>query len=197
MNKLFKIHWLAALCGLTMLSLTACNDDDNPENKSPEVNPDINVNVETYAGGELGTIFNNSASAYEDPTPATENAGMTDKFKYGEYFFERSYTQNSKPFNGLGPLYIRNSCMNCQSSVPYHEVYIIFVCHFHRKFLIHQIVVYILFYITGLFPFREIVIKIFLYIRVFGGCFGIRVSHVVITAVTTGNIGDVPDCWLL
>ena len=46
MNKLFKIHWLAALCGLTMLSLTACNDDDNPENKSPEVNPDINVNVE-------------------------------------------------------------------------------------------------------------------------------------------------------
>lgn len=113
MNKLFKIHWLAALCGLTMLSLTACNDDDNPENKSPEVNPDINVNVETYAGGELGTTFNNSASAYEDPTPATENAGMTDKFKYGEYFFERSYTQNSKPFNGLGPLYIRNSCMNC------------------------------------------------------------------------------------
>ena len=98
MNKLFKIHWLAALCGLTMLSLTACNDDDNPENKSPEVNPDINVNVETYAGGELGTTFNNSASAYEDPTPATENAGMTDKFKYGEYFFERSYTQNSKPF---------------------------------------------------------------------------------------------------
>lgn len=69
MNKLFKIHWLAALCGLTMLSLTACNDDDNPENKSPEVNPDINVNVETYAGGELGTTFNNSASAYEDPTP--------------------------------------------------------------------------------------------------------------------------------
>ena len=53
MNKLFKIHWLAALCGLTMLSLTACNDDDNPENKSPEVNPDINVNVETYAGGLL------------------------------------------------------------------------------------------------------------------------------------------------
>lgn len=53
MNKLFKIHWLAALCGLTMLSLTACNDDDNPENKSPEVNPDINVNVETYAGRRI------------------------------------------------------------------------------------------------------------------------------------------------
>ena len=48
----------------------------------------------------LGTTFNNSASAYEDPTPATENAGMTDKFKYGGIFFERSYTQNSKPFNG-------------------------------------------------------------------------------------------------
>lgn len=38
---------------------------------------------------------------------------MTDKFKYGEYFFERTYTQNTKPFNGLGPLYVRNSCMSC------------------------------------------------------------------------------------
>ena len=36
MNKLFKIHWLAALCGLTMLSLTACNDDEHRKQIHPE-----------------------------------------------------------------------------------------------------------------------------------------------------------------
>ena len=29
------------------------------------------------------------------------------------YFFERSYTQTAEPFDGLGPLYIRNSCQAC------------------------------------------------------------------------------------
>ena len=45
--------------------------------------------------------------------PAVEKAGLTDRFKYGEYFFERSYTQTAEPFDGLGPLYIRNSCQAC------------------------------------------------------------------------------------
>ena len=66
-----------------------------------------------YAGGLLGTTFNSSASAFEDPAPAVEKAGLTDRFKYGEYFFERSYTQTAEPFDGLGPLYIRNSCQAC------------------------------------------------------------------------------------
>lgn len=98
--------------------LAACNDDnkiDDP-NKEEEIevdNPYINVEVETYAGGELGTTFNQSASAYEDPTPATEQAGMENQFKYGESFFERTYTQSNEPFKGLGPLYIRSSCVNC------------------------------------------------------------------------------------
>jgi len=71
------------------------------------------VSEDTYAGGELGTTFNTSATAYEDPTPATEQAGLTKAFKYGEAFFERTYTQNNEPFKGLGPLYIRSSCIAC------------------------------------------------------------------------------------
>lgn len=97
--------------GLAVLSFAACSDEDAPRQINPPIEPV--TDEEWYAGGLLGTTFNSSASAYEDPTPAVENAGMTDKFKYGEYFFERTYTQNTKPFNGLGPLYVRNSCMSC------------------------------------------------------------------------------------
>ena len=65
---------------------------------------------ETYAGGKLGTTFNRSSSAYEDPAPAV---GDIAAFKYGEYLFERNFTQNTEPFKGLGPLYIRSSCIAC------------------------------------------------------------------------------------
>jgi CxxC motif-containing protein (DUF1111 family) len=65
---------------------------------------------ETYAGGKLGTTFNSSSSAYEDPAPAVNDIAA---FKYGEYLFERDFNTNTPPFNGLGPLYIRSSCIAC------------------------------------------------------------------------------------
>ena len=82
-----------------------CNPQE--ENTTPEIDD------ETYAGGKLGTTFNQSASAFEDPTPACEQAGMGTAFKYGEFFFEHTMTQNNPPFNGLGPLYVRSSCESC------------------------------------------------------------------------------------
>lgn len=92
------------------VSAAACNDSriDIDDGEKTIINEE-----EIYAGGVLGTTFNSSASAFEDPTPAVEQAGMTDSFKYGEYFFERSYTQKTEPFKGLGPLYLRTSCMAC------------------------------------------------------------------------------------
>lgn len=92
---------------LFVCGLLSCNKP------KPQPSDDPIVMQETYAGGELGTTFNSSASAYQDPTPATEQAGLTNKFKYGEYFFERTFTQNNEPFNGLGPLYVRSSCESC------------------------------------------------------------------------------------
>ena len=90
------------------VSLNACRPDRNdPTPPSP------GVEEETYAGGLLGTTFNQSASAYEDPTPAVEQAGLASLFKQGEFFFEHTYTQNTAPFSGLGPLYARSSCMTC------------------------------------------------------------------------------------
>ena len=95
---------LAASAGL----FAACND-----NEGSNIQELIGLQEETYAGGLLGTTFNQSASAYEDPTPAVEQAGMVNAFKYGEYFFERTITQDNAPFNGLGPLYVRSSCESC------------------------------------------------------------------------------------
>lgn len=80
---------------------------------------DDEIALETLAGGELGTTMNVSASAYEDPTPAVEIAGMSDEFMYGEYFFERNFTQNTSPFKGLGPVYVRSSCMDCHPGYGY------------------------------------------------------------------------------
>lgn len=98
-----------ALCALCMMP--SCTDD-NKTSDAPDA-PGKELADEWYAGGKLGTTFNRSASAFEDPTPAVEQAGLTDRFKYGEYFFERTFNQDSKPFNGLGPLYVRSSCVSC------------------------------------------------------------------------------------
>ena len=102
-------RFILPLCCLGLLVATGCKQDD------VEIADDLasQIEIETYAGGRLGTTFNTSASAYEDPTPAVENAGMTNKFLYGEYFFERTFTQDNAPFNGLGPLYVRSSCIAC------------------------------------------------------------------------------------
>ena len=98
---------LMAVCAATAMALTSCQDD----NVIPTLPEELEEEV--YAGGRLGTTFNQSASAFEDPTPAVENAGMVNAFKYGEFFFEHTVTQNNPPFNGLGPLYVRSSCEAC------------------------------------------------------------------------------------
>ena len=102
-----KTILIPALTALTIVGLASC--------KHEVVEPEVPESVaeETYAGGKLGTTFNQSASAFEDPTPAVENAGMVNAFKYGEFFFEHTVTQNNPPFNGLGPLYVRSSCEAC------------------------------------------------------------------------------------
>ena len=92
--------------------LAACNEKTIDPVPVPE--PDSEwIEVETYAGGELGTTFNVSASAFEDPAPAVENSGMVQDFKHGEMIFEHNFGPTSEPFDGLGPLYLRTSCLMC------------------------------------------------------------------------------------
>ena len=94
-----------------LLAVAACAEKNGTVPETPE---DTSwIAVETYAGGELGTTFKRSASAFEDHAHAVEQAGMEYDFKQGEYFFERTFTQNTEPFDGLGPLYLRASCLDC------------------------------------------------------------------------------------
>lgn len=95
----------------TALLFVACDNNDDPT-PAPTTNP--SNNEEYYTGGKLGTVFNASSYAYQQPSPACNNAGMTQAFKLGEYFFERDFTQDTNSaFSGLGPLMVRNGCLYC------------------------------------------------------------------------------------
>ena len=112
------------------LSLTACSDDDVKDgNPSPE--PPAELPDWYYTGGELGTTSNSTSTAFEDPTAVVEadatmnaafnrgeqffaDATMNAAFNRGEQFFEKPFTANFDGMrHGLGPLYIRSSCIHC------------------------------------------------------------------------------------
>ncbi|MDR0546955.1 MAG: hypothetical protein LBG77_05165 [Dysgonamonadaceae bacterium] len=90
--------------------LIACNPE-SPENTKPTPK----YSEEYYSGGLLGTTFNTTAAAYEQPTPAVEaDPAMILSFKYGEAFFEKEYTSNPDGVRGgLGPVMVRSSCIAC------------------------------------------------------------------------------------
>ena len=108
-------------------ALTACTDDDELEVigylVSTTGEEDYKyVGKETagfkaeewFPGGELGTTDNTAAHCYEDETPATQDAGLMTAFKRGELLFEHDFTPTSTAdFGGLGPAYVRSSCIHC------------------------------------------------------------------------------------
>lgn len=96
--------------GIALLSVACQHDEASP--KRPNPTP---LSEEWYAGGQLGTAFNATSSAFEQPTAAVENAGLSASFLNGEALFEKVFTQSADGDvrGGLGPLYIRNSCIAC------------------------------------------------------------------------------------
>ena len=89
----------------------ACSDKDTPNVPGGETSelPDW-----YYAGGKLGTSYITTSAAFEQPTASVENSGMMASFKRGEQLFEKNYVSNSEGVrSGLGPTYIRSSCMHC------------------------------------------------------------------------------------
>ena len=90
-----KQYYLAAFLSIGMI--TACSDDEmKTDNPSPSPEPS-ELPDWYYTGGELGTTFNSSSTAFEDPTPVVDgDADMTASFNRGEQFFE-------KPYSGLYP----------------------------------------------------------------------------------------------
>lgn len=105
------------------MGLAACSDDNNT---AAVIQPSDDIFVgqpvgnftaaEWYPGGELGTTDNVSSSSYEDETPAVTLMGKSGNFKSGELFFERNFVETltqSTPFRGLGPAWVRTSCIQC------------------------------------------------------------------------------------
>ncbi len=106
MNKVLSI---CSLIGCLAL-LSACSSD-SPD--PSETNP---YEEQYYSGGKLGTAFNNTATCYEQFTPAVEDAGLVARFKRGERLFENPFdtsTDPNFPLRGLGPLWLRASCIAC------------------------------------------------------------------------------------
>ncbi|WP_308757545.1 di-heme oxidoredictase family protein [uncultured Bacteroides sp.] len=105
-----KFHYL--LGALIFVGFTACSDDE--PTSTPDGTPSGELPDWYYAGGELGTAFITTSAAFEQPTPAVENAGLTLSFKRGEQLFEKNFVSNTDGVRGgLGPTYLRSSCMHC------------------------------------------------------------------------------------
>lgn len=80
----------------------------------PEPGPAAELPEWYYTGGALGTTFLSTYNAYEQPTAAVQDAGMYLSFKNGEALFEKPFMTNpSGVRHGLGPAYIRSSCIHC------------------------------------------------------------------------------------
>ena len=97
------------------LILFSCKDDDFDDSDSDN-DGSTELSAEWYPGGKLGTTFNTSSSAYEQSTTSVENAGLESAFKSGEGFFEDHFvttSPNESPMGGLGPLWLRTSCIAC------------------------------------------------------------------------------------
>ncbi len=117
----------ATFGGLLALSwaLTGCSDssealEDNPLGElkpAKEVFGKATGNFsaeEWYPGGQLGTT---EKASYSAATPAVEKlTSMMNDFNVGEGFFEKLYTFDQEPRKGLGPAWVRNSCIACHPS---------------------------------------------------------------------------------
>lgn len=110
-------YFLSALLLSGAFLTVGCSDDDENENPTPEPTPDVTSSIdpaEWYAGGELGTVFNATAYAFSQPTPACEQGGFSQSFKLGEYLFEKDFNTNTAgAFHGLGPVAVRPGCLYC------------------------------------------------------------------------------------
>ena len=115
-----KIFYLTAI-GLPLF-FASCSNEDADEGLGTLVDGETAFGVandvftadEWYPGGQLGTTTNKS---YSDPVPAVNTlTNGTALFKHGEDFFEHLYTYSQEPRKGLGPAWVRSSCIHCHPS---------------------------------------------------------------------------------
>ncbi len=75
---------------------------------------DETIALQYYAGGELGTTYISTSKAYQQPAQSVYDIDSYTLFNRGEKLFEKPFTANvSGERIGLGPLYVRSSCLHC------------------------------------------------------------------------------------
>ncbi|MGN0231908.1 MAG: di-heme oxidoredictase family protein [Muribaculaceae bacterium] len=113
MFSLNKFSYITALIS-ALVFLPACSDDIEPDD-DPDNVIDNEIAEQFFSGGELGTSFISTSAAYEQPSPAITNGNMFLSFNRGEKLFEKPFTSNLNggEREGLGPLYVRTSCLHC------------------------------------------------------------------------------------
>ena len=120
-NRFLQTSSLLLMMSCTLL--TACSDNDDilgqtlgtleeEESQFGKAN-DVFTAAEWYPGGELGTTTKASYSAI---APCAEQMGLETSFNKGEDFFEHLYTYTDEPRKGLGPAWVRSSCIHCHPS---------------------------------------------------------------------------------
>jgi CxxC motif-containing protein (DUF1111 family) len=101
----------------TGLLLTACLSDT--ETEKPDNNMEYSEsNAEWYSGGENGTVFIANTMSYQQAMPFIDaNSELHRAFMRGEHIFEKSFVSTGEQgYSGLGPVYIRKSCIACHPS---------------------------------------------------------------------------------
>jgi hypothetical protein len=94
--------------------ISACSDDEPIDNEKDTDTSNSSLPEWYYSGGELGTSYLSTSNAFEQPTLAVENAGLYQSFKNGEALFEKPFMTNASGVrSGLGPAYVRSSCIHC------------------------------------------------------------------------------------
>ena len=98
---------------LLLLSISACSDDNGTINP-----PKGELGEEWYAGGVAGTTFVAGSRAYQQAMPVIENNPELNRmFLRGELIFEKDFVPTEGlGYHGLGPVYIRKSCIACHPS---------------------------------------------------------------------------------
>lgn len=100
-----------AFVSCVAFALSSCSDDKVKDEPVPE---EKTLPEWFYAGGELGTTLLSTSNAFEQPAPAVERQGLYQSFKNGEAIFEKPFMANQTGVrSGLGPVYIRTSCIHC------------------------------------------------------------------------------------
>ncbi|MDR3217723.1 MAG: c-type cytochrome [Dysgonamonadaceae bacterium] len=111
-----KLNLLMSIVCLSVF-LVSCSED-NVSTSSSNKKEYNKENEEWYPGGENGTVFIANTMAYQQSMPFIDaSPDLYRAFMRGERIFEKSFvTTEGMGFSGLGPVYIRKSCIACHPS---------------------------------------------------------------------------------